>query len=365
MSILCKRIMITLKRILIVLLVAASFEVCVAGTEKVKAAEVQLQKATRLERPALAARLVSKAAKAEREGVALGIVKYIAKDYPELLGAVIGAVVSEVPSSAAKIVSTAVQVSPSSLFEVAKAAAAASPKKAQDIALALAALKPGELLKICLAVSLGAPSEAAHGVGVLSKQFPERFNVVAEGYLTGAPEKGDDILRALVVALPGLESTPVGQEVRRSRLAGANTQTVTKRKVSVVNTSLKTISIISTAIANSIKTATSNSGSSGVSLSIVEAIKAVVSGDIAVNTTTGAVTISEGSDLAKSLAKLDNTTAQLITSAVDTTIQNEVTNTESALNKALDETKTQPEQILNTESVTVIIDENTVRAYSN
>jgi len=347
--------------------------------ERSLALATRMGETSRLERPAVAAELIAKASKSDKEAIALELVQIAARTTPDLLAAVVGSVIAEVPSAAAKIASTAVQASPSSLFEVAKAAAAAAPKQAEKIALALAALQPNELLKVCLAIGQGAPSEAPRVVGPISRAFIDQFDKVFAGLAYGAPQQVDSISQALVVAIPALDQTSFGSEVRMSRGASAGGASTTKRKVAVAQATLNVLTALVAKIKEeaqkqvdaAVKAAQSSSSSGTpivapvVKFDVASLVNKIESGDVKVSDT-GAITLSpkalEGAVTGGSSSVKVETTA--IANSATESIKKEVSNANSALSSAIQTAKEATEKVSNEEAVRIILDKNTVRAYS-
>ncbi len=361
--------MITLNQILVALLVASSASSgLLAANGKVvsPSAAVVLGRATVLERPAAAAQLVARANRANKEAVALEVVASIAKTDPDLLAAVVGAVVSEVPNAAAKVASTAARLAPDRLFDIAKAAVSTAPRKSEDVALALAALQPKELLKICLAIGEGAPSEAARVIIPLARAFPLQSGVIYSGLVYGATGQEGAISESLLKALPGLENTTFGKEVRKTRAGLAGTGTTVKRKVTILAKSLEVIKALAESLQKQLST-TSGTGTGTVSVSGFASD--ILDGAIIVDTKTGAVTINTAkidanSDLGKALAK-DSTLATQFASDASKDLGAQITNTNSALNKVITNDAKTDDPIDDSEIVRVILSKDTVRAYSN
>lgn len=361
--------MITLKKVLLALLVTASLSsVSFAASSRDSSLSVSaaLSKVTVLERPAAAAGIVSKASKADKVRVALDVVSSVAKTDPDLLAAVVGAVISEVPSAAAKVASTAAQLAPDRVFEIAKAAAASAPKKAEDVALALAALQPKELLKICLAIGRGAPAEAGRVIIPLARAFPMQSHLVYSGLAHGAPDQESAITDGLLKALPGLENTAFGKEVRQTRSGSASTTTTIKRKVAIVNKTLDVITELAKKLEKTLNDAAAGSGTTSTT-TVSGFASSLLSGAVKVDTTTGAVTIDvskldPNSEVGKAFSKAE-VVSDFVTQATED-VKTELGKQSSQLNQALSNA-TKEDIITGTEDViTIILSKDTVRQYN-
>ncbi len=366
------RIMITIKQILLALLVAgclssaSSTAIAKDGTSSASSVAGKLSNSTVLELPAIASQLVAKASKSNKQQVALEVVSVVAKTNPELLPSVGAAVISEIPSAAAKVASAAVQLAPERLFEIAKAAAVSAPKKAEDVALALAAIQPKELLKICLAIAKGAPSEAGRVIIPIARAFPMESHLVYSGLAHGAPEQEPAITDGLLKALPGLQNTAFGEEVRKSRSGVASIITTIKRKVAIVNKTLDVVTELAKKLEKTFNDAAAASGTS-TATTVSGFAKSLLSGAITVDTTTGEVKIDAtkldpNSAVGKEFAKQD-VLADFVASATDD-VKTELGKQSSQLNQALSNA-TKEDIITGTEDViTVILSQDTVRPYN-
>ena len=365
--------MITLKHILILVLSAGAVVNATAGISKERSSALssRFSQASRLEQPGVAGELVASAAKVDKESVALELVRIAAKSTPDLLAAVVGAVISEVPNAAAKIASTAVQALPDSLFDVAKAAAATAPKQAEKVAIALGALQPNALMKICLAIGQGAPSEAPRLVGPVSRAFLGQFDKVFAGLVYGAPQQVDAISQALIVAVPALDQTAFGSEVRLSRGGSANQSTTVKRKVFVATATLNVLTALAKQIEAQAKAAADAAVAAAgagakpptVTFNVASLVTQVEQGNVKINTD-GTIKV-EPAALAGAVTggtvTVDTTT---VAAKADAAIQKDISNADSALSKAVTAAQDPVEKISNEEAVRIILDKNTVRAYS-
>jgi hypothetical protein len=131
---------------------------------------------TALELPARAANLVAKASAADKQNVAVAVVK---------------AAVGLNPSAAVAIVSTV---------------ARDNPATAPLAAVTAATLQHQRIDLITKAAANAAPSEAARIVAALIKEFPRDYGVIAIAAAEGAPSAGREILAVVADYVPALQA---------------------------------------------------------------------------------------------------------------------------------------------------------------
>jgi len=102
-------------------------------TKSVTAAKV-------VEVPAVAAKLVTKASKEDKEQVAVAVVTAAIKAFPASVGSVVTAVIRSAPQTCAAVVKAALEAAPDSALTIVSAAAAGAPEHA-DKAVAEASKK--------------------------------------------------------------------------------------------------------------------------------------------------------------------------------------------------------------------------------
>lgn len=131
---------------------------------------------TALELSGNAANLVASAAPAQRNDVAVAVVRTAVGMNPGAVVAIVSAVVREDPASAPAVAVSATVLQPRRVGLIAKAAVAA------------------------------APAQAAKVVAALIKQFPQNYGIIAAAAAEGAPLSGREILAAVGESIPALKA---------------------------------------------------------------------------------------------------------------------------------------------------------------
>jgi len=131
--------------------------------------------ATALELPAKAASLVAKASPADKQNVAVAVVK------------------------------AAIGVNPTAAVVIVSAVARENPDMAPVSAVTAATLQPKLIEQITKAAVAAAPSQAARIVAALIKEFPKDYGVIAIAGDESAPLAGRDILGVVADYVPALQ----------------------------------------------------------------------------------------------------------------------------------------------------------------
>jgi hypothetical protein len=130
---------------------------------------------TALQLPATAANLVTKAAAADKQAVAVAVVK------------------------------ASVGLNPAATVAIVSAVARDNPSTAPVAAVTAATLQFKQIGLIVKAAVTAAPSEAGNIVAALIKEFPKNYSVIAIAAAEAAPSAGRDILVVLADNVPALQ----------------------------------------------------------------------------------------------------------------------------------------------------------------
>lgn len=148
------------------------------------------------ELPAKAAGLVANAAPAERNGVAMEVVR------------------------------AAVQMNPASVVAIVSAVAHENPANASSAALAASTLQPNRIGLITKAAAAAAPAQTARIVAALIKQFPKEYGVISSAAVAGAPLASREVLTVVGANIPALRPSIQASLARSSDLSVLPVQSI-------------------------------------------------------------------------------------------------------------------------------------------
>jgi hypothetical protein len=134
---------------------------------------------------AQAAQLVTQATKADREEVAVVVVREVVSRKPATAAAVVGAVSKVAPELSATVAAEAAKLSESQAPEIARAATTAAPAHAEKIAAAVAKVAPASSLKIARRAVATTPEQASKIVEAIIAAVPSsRASIASDTAIT-------------------------------------------------------------------------------------------------------------------------------------------------------------------------------------
>lgn len=166
---------------------APAFALDTAGLESLTQSVVV---AKVVEVPAVAAKLVRKAEKADKEQVAVAVVTAAIKAHPSSIGSVITAVIRSSPQSVTAVVKAALAAAPDSALTIVAAAAEGAPDQADKAVAEASKVMPSRTASFEREVAVVRGRQlvnAGAGFGSSGDATSTNLPVVVNGYATAAP----------------------------------------------------------------------------------------------------------------------------------------------------------------------------------
>lgn len=183
----------------------------VRADQKIATLRSALSKVPTAEVPVKAAELVSRTKTADRDGIAVEVVKIVFKAHPTITVATVGLVSSKCPETAPTAAATTANLQPKQVKLIAKAAAAAAPSQAGAIVKAVCKVVP-TYREVALAVAEavpGATMEILDALGEVMPNMKTRLDVAIASYHGNVPSVAAVLYRANPGDSPGPSGSPV------------------------------------------------------------------------------------------------------------------------------------------------------------
>ncbi len=202
---------------LAVLLAALSFFAAPSASaisqQDIQAIKKEVASVPAAETAAKAAQIVSQAAQADRQDVALATIREIISNKPGTLLAVVAAIAKAAPETSAAVAAEAAKLVRDQSAEIAKAAASGAPDHAQEIAAAVAKASPNRATQVARSVSTSVPDQTSLIVEKVIASVPEsRTSISKDATLTRLSQRSSATTggTGIITTRPGtIRGTPV------------------------------------------------------------------------------------------------------------------------------------------------------------